>query len=341
MDKKNTLLLTVIAIATLLVAVVGATFAYFSAQTDNAAIANVDVKTSTVDTATMSTFNNLSINATQQNFDKDDASLTSSTEGFVSFTASNVTDREGNAEYCYTVELNIETNDFIYSLPKTKGVSNAHYPELVLNVWKLANQVGNSSGLSGIDTGDTNRYNKSMVIDTENHQLFYDDNILSDGYVCTGDFDYSTNKDSGASDKCTQINGDTNKLKGFDITVAGNSSYNKGDDLGLHEIQKIKIPKNDVSYGEQLKDADFIHKITATSEANPKTAYDLWKASVTLVNYKDKDINGETVGSGDQSKYQFNGDGSATPIGNTGKKFNAQLKFTPVNCENGTPLNAE
>ena len=30
MDKKNTMLLTVIAVATLLVAVVGATFAYFS-----------------------------------------------------------------------------------------------------------------------------------------------------------------------------------------------------------------------------------------------------------------------------------------------------------------------
>jgi predicted ribosomally synthesized peptide with SipW-like signal peptide len=35
MDKKNTVLLTVIAVATLLVAVVGATFAYFSAQVTN------------------------------------------------------------------------------------------------------------------------------------------------------------------------------------------------------------------------------------------------------------------------------------------------------------------
>ena len=36
MERKNTILLTVIAIATLLVAVVGATFAYFTATiTDN------------------------------------------------------------------------------------------------------------------------------------------------------------------------------------------------------------------------------------------------------------------------------------------------------------------
>ena len=33
MEKKNTILLTVIAVATLLVAVVGATFAYFTAST--------------------------------------------------------------------------------------------------------------------------------------------------------------------------------------------------------------------------------------------------------------------------------------------------------------------
>lgn len=43
MDKKNTMLLTVIAIATLLVAVVGATFAYFSIQADNSGIKATDV----------------------------------------------------------------------------------------------------------------------------------------------------------------------------------------------------------------------------------------------------------------------------------------------------------
>ena len=46
MEKKNTLLLTVIAVATLLVAVVGATFAYFgSFSTNNIQPANVNVTT--------------------------------------------------------------------------------------------------------------------------------------------------------------------------------------------------------------------------------------------------------------------------------------------------------
>lgn len=44
MDKKNTMLLTVIAIATLLVAVVGATFAYFSISADATGVTTTNVK---------------------------------------------------------------------------------------------------------------------------------------------------------------------------------------------------------------------------------------------------------------------------------------------------------
>ena len=44
MDKKNTMLLTVIAIATLLVAVVGATFAYFSISADANRVTTTNVK---------------------------------------------------------------------------------------------------------------------------------------------------------------------------------------------------------------------------------------------------------------------------------------------------------
>lgn len=55
MEKKNTILLTVIAIATLLVAVVGATFAYFTAQVSTAENDNAttNVKTYTLATAEM------------------------------------------------------------------------------------------------------------------------------------------------------------------------------------------------------------------------------------------------------------------------------------------------
>lgn len=56
MEKKNTILLTVIAIATLLVAVVGATFAYFTATvqpSDDAETRTTSIRTATLPTATM------------------------------------------------------------------------------------------------------------------------------------------------------------------------------------------------------------------------------------------------------------------------------------------------
>lgn len=63
MEKKNTILLTVIAIATLLVAVVGATFAYFTANVTTSG--NTDNRTATVKTyaltsATMNAGNEIS-----------------------------------------------------------------------------------------------------------------------------------------------------------------------------------------------------------------------------------------------------------------------------------------
>ena len=54
MDKKNTMLLTVVAVATLLVAVVGATFAYFTAtQTDKGGETQATVTTPTLATVSL------------------------------------------------------------------------------------------------------------------------------------------------------------------------------------------------------------------------------------------------------------------------------------------------
>ena len=66
MDKKNTILLTIIAVATLLVAVVGATFAYFSlAVTGDASTTQATVKADEVGTATLTSLQeNLTLSLT-------------------------------------------------------------------------------------------------------------------------------------------------------------------------------------------------------------------------------------------------------------------------------------
>ncbi len=53
MERKNTMLLTVIAVATLLVAVVGATFAYFTASGGSSATSTVQVTTESVSNSTI------------------------------------------------------------------------------------------------------------------------------------------------------------------------------------------------------------------------------------------------------------------------------------------------
>lgn len=64
MERKNTLLLTVIAIATLLVAVIGATFAYFASETNVEATAGVTAQTGTAASFSSSSTDAIELNIT-------------------------------------------------------------------------------------------------------------------------------------------------------------------------------------------------------------------------------------------------------------------------------------
>ena len=67
-NKKNTILLTVIAVATLLVAVVGATFAYFSAAGGTGTTGNVTVSTGTAASSEFGTMNAINLYADASTF---------------------------------------------------------------------------------------------------------------------------------------------------------------------------------------------------------------------------------------------------------------------------------
>ena len=127
-NRKNTILLTVIAVATLLVAVVGATFAYFTAQGGDDVTKNINVTTDTTDSATFS-LEPITITATQENFGQGDGDQTATSTGTASFTA-NSTDE--STEFCYTLTINVASNDFEYT------TAPANTPELVLDVTKDA-----------------------------------------------------------------------------------------------------------------------------------------------------------------------------------------------------------
>ena len=123
-NKKNTILLTVIAVATLLVAVVGATFAYFTAQGGSGSEAKVTVSTGTAASSEFGTFTAINIYADATTFSQSAAqgegglrAHTGTSEGKVSWTAPGaVTGQDEPSEadrtFCYTAVLNITANSF-------------------------------------------------------------------------------------------------------------------------------------------------------------------------------------------------------------------------------------
>ena len=139
-NRKNTILLTVIAVATLLVAVVGATFAYFTAQGGDATSATVNVTTGTSASASLGTFSAINIYADQDNFAQGKGDQTGTSEGTVSWTApgstANYTPSEAERSMCYTVVLNITSNTFVVSSTNTTGDA-----ELVFSAEKGSTKV--------------------------------------------------------------------------------------------------------------------------------------------------------------------------------------------------------
>ena len=114
-NRKNTILLTVIAVATLLVAVVGATFAYFTAQGGNTVQQNVTVTSGRTTNGSFVTYGQISISANQDNFAQGKPDLTDSATGVVTYSSN----EQDASDFCYNVTLNIASNNFEYTTAPT------------------------------------------------------------------------------------------------------------------------------------------------------------------------------------------------------------------------------
>lgn len=123
-NRKNTILLTVIAVATLLVAVVGATFAYFTAQGGAAQEAKITVTTGTASSASLGTWTAINIYADATTFAEGMGDRTGTSTGTVSWTApgqvsGQAAPSESDRTYCYKAYLDVTTNTFKYSATNT------------------------------------------------------------------------------------------------------------------------------------------------------------------------------------------------------------------------------
>lgn len=111
-DKRSAVLLMVIAVVTLLLCVIGATFAYFQAQGGVSVTANVNVTTNTTDNLSFLVGNPITFSVTQENFGPGMENRSGSTDVTATLTANNSTN---TATANYYIYLDIQNNDFVYT----------------------------------------------------------------------------------------------------------------------------------------------------------------------------------------------------------------------------------
>ena len=111
-NEKKVLVLSFIGIITFIAVVVGATYAYFTAQGGGSANTNVNVQTATTDNLSFQVGSAISLTANQEDFGQDMPNKSGSTTASATLTANNATN---NATRNYYVYLDITDNDFVYT----------------------------------------------------------------------------------------------------------------------------------------------------------------------------------------------------------------------------------
>ena len=111
-NEKKVLALSFLGVLTFIAVVVGATYAYFTAQGGGTGNINVNAGTATTDNLSFQTGSAISLTANQEDFGSGAGNKSGSTYARATLTANNATN---NATRNYYVYLNIESNDFEYT----------------------------------------------------------------------------------------------------------------------------------------------------------------------------------------------------------------------------------
>ena len=150
-NKKQALILSIVAVVTLIALVVGATYAYFKAQVGTGKSTDVKVTTYTTDMLTFTTGSAIGLYADQSSFGQEKGSLSGETFAKATLVANNKTNEATDNYYVY---FNIENNTFKYTLGNDK-------PELILTVTGPdGNEVTSLPGLTYKEVQD--RENKPV-----------------------------------------------------------------------------------------------------------------------------------------------------------------------------------
>ena len=128
-SKKKTIILAIVAVVALLVAIIGATYAYFAAQVSTGTNEDVTVQTHTSNTLTYHISKAISVTADDTNLVQNGTDRSDSATGTVTYKSG-----AEQSSACYTMDLTVDSNNFVYT-------TNNNTPELVLNVTKNGTSV--------------------------------------------------------------------------------------------------------------------------------------------------------------------------------------------------------
>ena len=180
-NKKQALILGIVAVVTLIALVVGATYAYFKAQGGTGSSTDVKVTTYTTDMLTFTTGSAISLYADQSSFGQEKGSLSGETFAKATLVANNKTNEATDNYYVY---FNIENNTFKYTLGNDKpeliltvtGPDGSEVTSLPGLVYKTVQDRENKS-ISGFDVTTTNGLitiaNKKTITATPNAEEQY------------------------------------------------------------------------------------------------------------------------------------------------------------------------
>ena len=199
MEKNKTKIITIASIIALTILIIGATYAYFQAQTGEGSQTDIRINANTVDTLTFETGDPITLTLDQENFAQGTGNQTGSTFAKAMLTANNKTNTATEHYYMY---LNISNNTFTYTqdeetpeiLLTIKDTNNNEITSLNGLTYKTITD-GNGTTLKGFDI--TNQ--KELITIFENREITTSSSITEEWNVTVTYVNYNVDQSANAN----------------------------------------------------------------------------------------------------------------------------------------------
>ena len=165
-NEKKVLVLSAVAVITLIAVIIGATYAYFQAQGGGSSDIDASVITSTTDKLSFQVGNGINISASQENFAQGLGNRTGSTTASAMLTANNATN---TATRNYNLYLDIKNNGFTYTVDENT-------PELILTITDPdGTELESLSGYEYVTVGEVSGFDiteaSNAILIADNYEI--------------------------------------------------------------------------------------------------------------------------------------------------------------------------